>query len=160
MTEAEKDNNTTSTANLLATGRSWFRTAPTGIKVIIAILGWPITLALLPLKIPSKLLRCICLFVVYQGLILAFYFAMYTDMQRSSPEDVIGTIVTGRLVFFGIAAWLVHKSVINTTTAQGAVRKGLASVLSLLVLLLPGVGLSAYANWRYEAGRSLTGEAA
>lgn len=157
MSEAE-NNNGTSTANLLATARSWFRTAPTGIKVLIAILGWPITLALLPLRIPNRLLRCICLFVIYQGLILAFYFAMYTDMQRSSPEDVIGTIVTGRLVFFGIAAWLVHKSVVKTTTAQGATRKGLAHVLSLLVILLPGVGLTAYANWRYEAGQSLAGE--
>lgn len=159
MPEAEKDN-TTSTANLLATARSWFRTAPTGIKVIIAILGWPITLALLPLKIPNRILRCICLFVVYQGLILAFYIAMYTDMQRSSPDDAIGTIVAGRLVFFGIAAWLVHKSIIKTMTAQGAIRKGHAEVLSLLVFLLPGVGLTAYANWRYEAGRSLTGEGA
>jgi hypothetical protein len=142
-----------STSSLLHTAIQWYKAQSLSIRVIIAAIGWPVTLVALPFRIQSKWLRCCTLFVVIEGLLIAFLIAMRSDLARSasSAAEMWGQLFLMRVFVLGaLPAWLVHRSLKNLRRKIDLTTGKFPSALPTIVFFLPGIGLTIYSNWRYE----------
>lgn len=142
-----------STSDLLQTAVTWYKTRPLYLRILIAFLGWPITLCILVFLLPFKWPRRLLVFLLIEGTLIALFIAMRDELAAtaSSPIEFWGPLVLNRLLFLGLLpAWLVHRAVKKVRQAYSLPPGGVTDGLPIIIFFFPGIGLSIYANWRYE----------
>jgi hypothetical protein len=133
------------------TAVAWYKTRPLYLRILIALIGWPITICILifPYKWPRRLL----VFLMIEGTLIGFSIAMHDDLARtaSTSGGLWVPLILIRIFLIGLLpAWLVHRNVKKVRQLYNLQHRIIINILPDIIFFFPGLGLSIYANWRYE----------